>query len=436
MLPSSAKEGDISARKRVLLVAFHYPPCRGSSGLQRTLSFSRYLPALGWMPVVVSADPRAYSTTGNDQMMDIPSSVIVRRAFALDTAKHLSFRGRYLSWMALPDQWVSWLFWAVPTALQLIREQKPSVIWSTYPISTAHLIGYFLHRLTGLPWVADFRDPMTEIDSVMKKRFPEDIKLFRVRSWIERLAVRHCARAVVVTNGALKLYRLRYPKIPSERWALIPNGYDEEMFTSVSVSEPTSVVPQKQQITLLHSGVLYPTPDRDPRPFFRAVARLKKDGDVSARTLKIILRASGSEHLYREAAIAHGIEDLVSLDPPISYRAALSEMLGVDGLLIFQGYDSNPAVPAKLYEYIRARRPIFAMVDSQGDTAAILREAGVGTIVPLDSEERIAAGLTTFLERIRNGTEPVAKDKHITLHSRESHTKELAALFDSVAAGS
>jgi len=384
------------------------------------------------MPVVVSADPKAYSTTGNDQLADIPSSVIVQRAFALDTTRHLSIRGRYLGWMALPDQWVSWLFWAVPAALRLIREQKPSVIWSTYPIATAHVIGYLLHRLTGIPWVADFRDPMTEIDPATKKRFPEDTKLFWVRAWIERLAVKYCARVVVVTNGALRLYQRRYPEVPSERWAVIPNGYDEEVFTSVGAIEQTSVQ-QRDQILLLHSGVLYPTPDRDPRPFFRAVARLRKDGKVSARTLKIILRASGSEHLYREAVIAQGIEDIVCLDPPISYRAALAEMLRVDGLLIFQGHDSNPAVPAKLYEYFRARRPIFAMVDSQGETASILRETGVGTIVPLDSEEGIAIGLMAFLEQIRNGTALVAEDRHIILHSRESRTKELAALFDSVA---
>lgn len=422
------------ARKRVLMVAYHYPPCRGSSGLQRTLSFTRYLRSSGWMPLVVSADPRAYTTTGNDQLSDIPSSVIVRRAFALDTARQLSIRGRYLGWMALPDQWVSWLFWAVPVALRLIQEQKPLVIWSTYPIATAHLIGYVLHQFTRLPWVADFRDPMTEIDPVTQKRFPANPRLFWVRAWIERLVVKHCTRAVFVTSGALRIYQHRYPEVPSERWALIPNGYDEEVFASVKQIDP-SLVQQKEPITLLHSGVLYPTPDRDPRPFFRAVAQLKKDGILSARTFKVILRASGSEHLYRDAILRLGIEDLVVLEPAISYRAALTEMLNVEGLLLFQGHDSNPAVPAKLYEYIRARRPIFAMVDGQGATASVLRETGVGMLAPLDSEEAIAVGLKTFLEEIRNGTAPVASEESIALHSREYRTKELASLLDSIATG-
>src|SRR5689334_11900077 len=100
--------------RRVLMIAFHYPPCRGSSGLQRTLSFSRHLPAHGWTPIVLTANPRAYPQVGDDQLGDIPSTVQVERAFALDSARHLALRGHYLQWMALPDRWASWFFGAVP----------------------------------------------------------------------------------------------------------------------------------------------------------------------------------------------------------------------------------------------------------------------------------------------------------------------------------
>ena len=71
--------------KRVLMIAYHYPPMRGSSGIQRTLKFSQYLPLSGWGPVMLSAHPRAYANPGDDQMGDIPASVPVTRAFALDT---------------------------------------------------------------------------------------------------------------------------------------------------------------------------------------------------------------------------------------------------------------------------------------------------------------------------------------------------------------
>src|ERR1700752_1992126 len=94
--------------KQVLMIAFHYPPMRGSSGIQRTLRFSRYLPEYGWQPLILTAHPRAYPAIGDESLREIPPDVLVRRAFALDTARHLAFRGSYLRWMALPDRWVSW----------------------------------------------------------------------------------------------------------------------------------------------------------------------------------------------------------------------------------------------------------------------------------------------------------------------------------------
>src|SRR6476660_4665640 len=78
--------------KRVLMVVFHYPPWSGGSGIHRTLKFSRYLPEFGWQPVILTANHRAYPPDDNSQR-EIPSGVIVERAFALDTARHLGFRG-------------------------------------------------------------------------------------------------------------------------------------------------------------------------------------------------------------------------------------------------------------------------------------------------------------------------------------------------------
>jgi len=94
--------------KRVLMIAYHYPPLRGSSGIQRTLAFSRYLREYGWQAIVLTAHPRAYPETGEDQLGDVPVDVPVYRAFALDASRHLSVRGAYPKLIALPDRWSSW----------------------------------------------------------------------------------------------------------------------------------------------------------------------------------------------------------------------------------------------------------------------------------------------------------------------------------------
>lgn len=415
------------AMKRALMIAFHYPPLRGSSGIQRTLAFSRYLPEHGWQPIVLTAAPRAYPETGPDQLGDVPNDLPVYRAFALDASRHLAFRGAYPKLIALPDRWASWILGAIPSGLAAVRRHRPQVLWSTYPIATAHWIGLCLHSLTGIPWVADFRDSMTE------PGYPSDPTVNRVYRWIERHAVTQAARAVFTTPGARRMYAERYPQLPGDRWAVIPNGYDEESFHGAErgISAPRAV---RSALVLVHSGLLYPS-ERDPRPFFSAIGSLKRDGKVSAATLKVILRATGFDDRYGPMLREQGIDDIVRLEPAVGYREALAEMLEADGLLLFQATNSNHQIPAKVYEYLRARRPIFAMTDPVGDTAGVLATAGIDTMTPLDSESRIVEGLQRFLDLVRRGSAPLPGPEEIARHSRRSRTGELAALFGSVARG-
>ena len=126
--------------KPVLMAAYHSPPLAGSSGTQRTLRFVNPLPAFGWQPLVLTAYPRTYERTSDDLNADVPPEMVVRRAFALDTARHLSQGGRYAGAMARPGRWVSGRFDAVRVGLQMIRKPRPAAIWATYPIATAHLI--------------------------------------------------------------------------------------------------------------------------------------------------------------------------------------------------------------------------------------------------------------------------------------------------------
>jgi len=392
------------------------------------LCFSRDLAEFGWQPAVLTAHPRAYRETRSDQLVQIPANTPIERAFALDTLRHLGVRGRYFSWMALPDPWVTWLAGALPAGLQHIRKLRPDVIWSTYPIATALLIGLALHRLTGIPWVADFRDPMIEMDPLTHQRFPSDPRLWSIRQWLELQTVRHCQRAVFVTPGALEICRQRHPHRAADM-SVIANGYDEENFAAAELMQVQKPLPLKPLI-LVHSGTLYPGPDRDPSCFFAALASLRDAGKISSSTLCVRLRASGYDDIYRKKIVEYRIGDLVALEPALPYQAALTEMLEASGLLLFQGATSNPAIPAKLYEYLRARRPIFALVDERGETAAALRGAKVGTLVPLDSSERIAVGLLDFLQQIHNGMAPVADFEEIRRHSRKTKAAELARLLE------
>ena len=405
------------------MVAFHYPPLRGSSGIQRTLKFSKYLPEFGWEPIVLTAHQRAYSSLGNDQINEI-SKQISYRAFALDTSRHLSFKGRYPGFLSLPDRWVSWWLGAVPLGLYLIKKYQPDIIWSTYPIATAHLIGHSLSRLTGIPWVSDFRDPM--VDEV----YPFDPLTRRTHLWIERKAVNRSSRIVLTTPGAVKDFEKRFPQIPASRFCLIENGYDEESFATAE-----AIITRKQSesklIVLVHSGIIYPS-ERDPIPLFGALADLSQQGLISPAGLKIILRATAHDSYLLELIDQYGIGEIVFLAPPVSYQEALSEMLTADGLLILQASNCNNQIPAKLYECLRARRPILALTDPVGDTAAALINLGIDTIAPLDSKDGIMQKLLHFLTLIRENNAPIVSIEKVMKNSRRSKSKELAAVFDRV----
>lgn len=408
------------------MVAFHFPPQRGSSGIQRTLKFAQYLPLSGWQPLVLTAHPRAHAdiTAGPD---GLPDGLVVRRAFALDTARHLAIKGRYTRLLALPDRWVSWCLGALPAGLAMVRRYRPQVLWSTYPIASAHLIGLALHKLTGLPWVADLRDPM--LDAV----HPADPLSRRVAGWIEARTVRNAARVVCTTPGAVRHYRQLFPEVPPERFCLIENGYDDEDFDAAEAAARAVVKPAGGPLTMLHSGIVYPL-ERNPEPLFAALAALLRDGSLTPARFQLVLRAPVHDAFLHGLIARYGIGALVTVAPALPYRAALAEMLGADALLLLQAANCNDQVPAKLYEYLRANKPLLALTDPQGDTWAAVRAAGIDTLAALDDAAAIGAALLQFLALAEAGQVPLAAPAVRRSHARSARTLQLAAVLDAVAA--
>ena len=145
--------------------------------------------------------------------------------------------------------------------MRVIRQWKPSVIFSTYPVATAHLIGLTLSRLSGIPWVADFRDP------IIDGRLNDETLERRVRHWLERKTIENCTRAVFTTEGARGDYARRYPVVTSDKLTTIANGFDEGSFREAEQTFERKEKPIRAQFRVVHSGALYPDL-RDPGPLF------------------------------------------------------------------------------------------------------------------------------------------------------------------------
>ncbi|MDP2369229.1 glycosyltransferase [Rhodoferax sp.] len=407
--------------KRVLMIAYHFPPLAGSSGIQRTLRFVQHLPALGWQPLVLSTHPRAYENTGTDLLAEVPPDTVVRRAFALDTARHLQVAGRYLGWMARPDRWISWKYAAVREGLKMINEFKPDAIWSTYPIATAHVIASALQRKSGLPWIADFRDPMAQDD------YPADLRTRQMFRDIEADVAAHAHCCVFTTPGAARIYQQRFPDA-AQRMQVLENGYDEESFASAP--PPPSHAPQVAQrpLVMLHSGIVYPS-ERDPTQLFAALGQLKRSGTLTPDDLRIRFRASVHDDLLRTLAQAQDAQDFIELCPAIAYREALAEMMAVDALLVMQASNCNAQIPAKIYEYLRAGRPILALTDPAGDTADVLRRAGLHDIARLDSVDEITQVLPRLVRDWRAGKTELPQALAVEQASRRGRSRVLADLL-------
>jgi hypothetical protein len=405
--------------KRVLMIAFQYPPVAGSSGVHRVRSFVKYLPEHGWEPIVLTVRPSAYPRK-TDQ--PTPSDAIVVRAPCLDAVRHLSIGGKGPPFLRWPDRWSTWWLTGVPAGLRLIKRYEPDVLWSTYPTATAHLIGLTLQRLTGVAWLADFRDSMTE------PHYPTDPRVRAIFRWIERRTVARASAVAFTAPGTVRMYAQRYPDRAADFWHWIANGYDEAAFPAAPDVRRGA---RDRRLSLLHAGILYPS-ERDPRPFFSALASLKRAGIVSATSLRIKLRATGHDAVHRGYIEERDIADIVELLPIVPHEVAVAEMMNEDGLLLFQAANCNHQIPAKLYEYVRTRRPVLALTDPRGDTASTLRTAGIDTIVDIDDESAIGAGLQSFLERLRDATAPTPSPQVVETFSRRARTAELARLLDRI----
>lgn len=408
--------------RRVLLIAYHFPPLAGSSGLQRTLRFSQYLPQFGWKPTVLTVRAHAYEQTDNRLLSQLPAECEVVRTTCLDARRHLSIMGRYPEFTALPDRWASWQLWAIRAGLRLCRERRVEAIWSTYPIATAHKIGASLARRTGLPWIADFRDPMAQVG------YPPDPRRWQAFKRIEESAASSATRLVFVSPSAREMYRDRYPRTPAERFELLENGFDESSFDDLPTGDR---VARDGPPVLLHSGIVYPS-ERDPTALFQALGRLASQDRIRVGDFVIRFRASVHEPLLRNLAHEHRVEAFVDIQPAIAYRDALQEMLVVDALLVLQGANCNEQIPAKIYEYLRAGRPILGLADPDGDTGRMLSAMGYPFVTALESADAIERTLPAFLRALRESTLPVAARTSVDRYSRRALTGRLASMMDAI----
>lgn len=405
--------------KHVLMVAYHYPPTGFSSGVHRTHCFANDLVSLGWHPTVLTVTKNAYATVDPAADSRINSTINVVRCPTVDAARSLSFKGRYPLIAALPDRWSSWWLSGVIQGLRAIKRDRPKAIWSTYPIATAHLIALTLHRLTGIPWIADFRDPMLD------EHYPTHEWLRHIHSWIERRALRHARHCVFTTPASRDRFaaqhqvNLRNP----QQLQVIANGFDAHCFTQAITYENND-----GPWVLLHSGLLNPI-DRPPDGLFAALKALRDEDYAPATKLNIHLRASSHDAQIQRLAEQFGVANQLTLLPPLPYLQAIDEMRRSDALLLLQGDSCLHQVPAKMYEYIRSCRPILALCSTESETSRQLANVASAQTIAPHNIDGIKHALKAMLDKLTAGQTTSMPSIETDRYDRRHRAAELDELL-------
>lgn len=434
-------------RKKVLIISYYFPPS-GGPGVQRVLKFVKYLREFGWEPVVLTVSDADYPVRDDSLFAEIPAGVRVYRSRILepyrlyrmltgrkrDESVDIATVGmneherkkiseRLSEWLRacffVPDARVLWLPFAIRLGRKIIREEKIDILLSSAPPYTTHLIGLKLHRCSGLPWVADFRDSWIGWVSAPQWR-PGASRAIEKK--MERAVLAEADRVLTVSNGVKEDLLSRQPELDDARWRLLLNGFDAADFADVKLKT------KPDKLTITYLGSLYGS--RNPDSLLQAVELLQEAGDASVNkiTFRFVGRISAPiiERIKSSPAAA-----MFELVPYVPHEESVSYLLASDVLLLI--IDDTPAsrgiLTGKLFEYIGAGKPILALAPD-GEAASLILQHKLGWVAPPNDVQKIKQTLLTITEA---GTDSGGNQLNEAMRKqfeRKEQTRQLAAIMD------
>jgi glycosyltransferase involved in cell wall biosynthesis len=431
-----------TSRKKVLVIAYIFPPL-ARAGVHRTVRFARYLPELGWDLTVLTVAEAYYppnSPMDRELLRKIPHGVKIEstpvfrgvenlfqlknflrkkkkaspshkpqsigaKALAEEgasghvktaNAKSRGFiqRGKDLitDLTSIPDKDVNWLPHAVRRALALHRREKFDLVYSTAPPFTDHLVAQLIKQRTGLPWVADFRDPWAR--APWKAEILGESVRGKAAAKLERRFVTHADRVILNTDWIHREFTEHYGAHLARKFTVITNGFDPQDF-----ADPVMPGERGNKLVITHTGALYRK--RSPEQFFAACERLLAQGKIAPHELELRFVGGIAPELYRTFECSEALRQTIQVIPQVSHREALGYQMQSDVLFILQP-GTSVSVPGKIFEYIGMRKRILALTPP-GATADVVRENNLGPVIDPEDLPGIEAALRQLVEEYRNG---------------------------------
>ena len=428
--------------KRVLIISYYWPPS-GGSGVQRWVKFAKFLPQEGWQPVIYTPENPELTTIDNTLEEEIPAEAeiikthitepygIYRKFFGdgknatqgevnpinsqkknLKQKISMLIRGN----LFIPDPRCLWISPSVKFLKKYLRKHPVDIIVSTGPPHSMHLIAEKVAGATGLPWIADFRDPWTRMFY---------FKHLGLGRWAER---RHKALEKSVLDNAdtivavSPLVQEEFQAMTATNVELITNGYDEEDFEQVV--EPDGY------FNITHTGLF--ASDGNPETLWKVLADKSMDDKEFAGMLRIRLAGKNDRQItdaIENAGLASSLRDVGYVD----HQRAVREQKNASVLILplRKEPEYRATLPGKLFEYLASGRPVLGIGQTDGAMARILNSTKAGVVFDWDDEASVRKYIDMCWEQFKDGTLKAATE-NIGQFSRRALTERMATLMDSL----
>ncbi len=424
--------------KKVLVITYYWPPA-GGPGVQRWLKLTKYLAELQVEVHVLTVRPEnaTYPLRDTSLLGEVNQKVRVhatatRELFSLykraSGRKEVPFSGfanesdrpgprqklsRFIRGnFFLPDARKSWNRYAYAEAARIIKKEGISTVITTSPPHSTQLIGLKLKRELGLRWIADFRDPWTDI-YYYKKFYPTALAKKIDRKW-ERQVLEGADEVITVSADLKRLFLEKSSHLKTEHFHVIPNGFDPDDFRG-TVEKDAS-----QPFTILYAGTL-----TDQYPIEAFLIQLRQ----SHIKTKVRLRFIGRRDEKSQKTLMNFDGDLaIEMEDYIPKDRLNIELLRSDALLlVIPDIENNKGIlTGKLFDYIGAKKPIIAIGPPLGDAGELIKQCEAGAMFGYDDYTGLENLLTEWLTKPENFKPAI---EVVNSFSRQKQAQQIVSLI-------
>ena len=430
--------------KKVLIITYYWPPS-GGAGVQRWLKFVKYLPEFNIHPYVLSVDPKYASFPVLDESLEkeVPESVQVfktksREPFSfykkITGENEIPYAGfvnqgnpGFLNKIArvirgnlfIPDARVGWNRFALKKAIEIIQKYEIDTLITTSPPHSTQLIGLKLKNKTGVNWIADLRDPWTDI--YYYKQMYHTIWAKKLDEKYEKKVLETADFTIVVSKSIKELFENKFPHINKNRIHVIPNGYDEADFNFVIESS-------KEKFIITHIGTLSNSQDIDS--FLSAFKQLSENNPSTSFLLRFVGNIS---NLHQSRIKKLGLTRITKYHSHVSHHESIKFMMGSSILLLsLAKIEGNKGIlSGKLFEYLAVQRPILGIGPPDGDASDIIKECNAGKMFDYVDMAGILNFLNLKLSKWKKDPSQVEKgNANFQKYARKNLTMQLTKILE------